>query len=274
VPLISIITPVYNCRDFIGDCIENVASQLGVDMEHIVVDGGSCDGTLQIIEAAARRYPHLRWVSEPDRGQSDAMNKGVALAKGTIIGFLNADDYYQPQVLARIGSLFLELPVPSLVVGKCNVWREDCSLWFVSAPSQICLQRLLEERYLEAFPMNSSGYFYHKSLHERIGPYKVDEHYAMDLDFIIRAVAASQVYYFDELWGNYRYLPGTKTYQDDQSGINGKRISALVASYRRQLPLYQRLPLVFKTLTRKAFKRLNDRFSCWRNRCSLNGNNT
>lgn len=258
-PLISIVTPVFNCRDFIEQCIDNVAAQGDLELEHIIVDGGSDDGTVQIIERQARRYPHLRWISEPDRGQSDAMNKGVALAKGGVLGFLNADDYYEPGVLRRIEQLFRELPDPALAVGNCSVWKDDGSLWFVSAPAQISLANLLSERYLEAFPMNASGYFYHKSLHDRIGLYKTEDHYSMDLDFIIRAVAEAHVFYYNEAWGNYRYLPGTKTYQDDKSGRNAKRISALVASYRLSLPLRQRVPMVVGVSVRRLLKRLRNK---------------
>lgn len=265
-PLISIITPVFNCREFIEQCIDNVAAQHCPLMEHIVVDGGSDDGTVQIIKRQARRYPHLRWISEPDRGQSDAMNKGVALARGSVLGFLNADDFYEPGVLPRIAELFGELPEPALAVGKCSVWKEDGSLWFVSAPSRISLKSLLAERYLEAFPMNASGYFYHKSLHERIGLYQVEEHYAMDLDFVIRAVAEARVFYHDEAWGNYRYLPGTKTYRDDKSGMNAKRIAALTASYRRRLPLRSRVSLALCITVSKLLKRVKGILNALRGR--------
>jgi glycosyltransferase involved in cell wall biosynthesis len=256
VPLISVITPVFNGRDYIEQCIENVAGQGCPQAEHIVVDGGSDDGTVEIIERLASRYSALRWLSEPDRGQSDAMNKGVDLARGSVLGFLNADDYYEPGVLPRIIQLFRDLPEPSLAVGNCSVWREDGSLWFVSTPSRISLEALLEERYLEAFPMNSSGYFYHKSLHRLIGPYPVEEHYSMDLDFIIRAVAQAKVYYHDEHWGNYRYLPGTKTFQDDQSGMNAVRIAALIASYRKHLPPSTRARMVAGIRVRRALQRI------------------
>ena len=97
--MISIITPVYNGKRFIEFCIKNVIDQKCPNMEHIIVDGGSTDGTVEIIQRYAERYKHIRWVSEKDKGQSDAMNKGIRLAEGNIIGILNADDYYEPNVL-------------------------------------------------------------------------------------------------------------------------------------------------------------------------------
>jgi glycosyltransferase involved in cell wall biosynthesis len=96
--MISIITPVFNGEKFIASCIKNVIGQNCPYAEHIIIDGASTDSTASIVKTFADRYPHIRWVSEKDRGQSDAMNKGIALAQGTILGFLNVDDYYEPNV--------------------------------------------------------------------------------------------------------------------------------------------------------------------------------
>ena len=94
-PLLSIITPVYNGEKFILGCIESVVAQNCAGVEHIVVDGGSTDRTVQILREKAETHPHLRWISEPDSGQSDALNKGIALARAEYIGILNVDDFYE-----------------------------------------------------------------------------------------------------------------------------------------------------------------------------------
>lgn len=241
--MLSIITPVYNSKRFIEFCIKNVIEQDCPDVEHIIVDGGSTDGTVEIIKSYADKYPHIRWVSEKDRGQSDAMNKGIAMARGEILGFLNADDYYEPKVFNRIIEIFKTLPEPSLLVGNCNVWDNDGKLWFVSKPSKINLTNLLLERFNDAFPMNPSGYFYHASLHKKIGLYKVEEHFGMDMDFILKAVQSAHVKYMDELWGNYRYLEGTKTFVDDQSGNNEIRVRAMINEHRKRLPMLKRFSI-------------------------------
>jgi hypothetical protein len=176
------------------------------------------------------------------------MNKGIALAQGSILGFLNVDDYYEPNVLQRVAELFKKLPDPSLLVGNCNVWDDESNLLYVSKPSKINLSNILLGRFMEAFPMNPSAYFYHASLHDTIGPYKTDEDYGMDLDFIIRAVQDANVVYHDEVWGNYRYLRGTKTHADELHGNNARRVMAIVNYHFSNLPPHRRLPIQVRRL--------------------------
>jgi Glycosyltransferases involved in cell wall biogenesis len=99
---ISIITPSFNQGHFIEKAILSVLSQNYDYFEHIIIDGGSTDNTIDII----KKYPHLIWISEPDGGQSDAINKGFKIAKGDIIGWLNTDEYYQPEAFKIIINKF------------------------------------------------------------------------------------------------------------------------------------------------------------------------
>ena len=240
---ISIITPVYNGIGFIEYCINNVISQDCPHMEHVIVDGGSTDGTVEVIRKYAGEFQHILWVSEKDKGQSDAMNKGIDMANGNIIGFLNVDDYYEPKILPEILDIFKKLPAPSLLVGNCYMWDDNDHLHFVSKPFRIGLLNLLMEKYEVALPFNASAYFYHKSLHETIGPYKVDEHYGMDVHFIFQAVQNAHVKYVDKMWGNYRYLIGTKTYIDNESGQNPVRVKAINEYYKARASLRYRFIL-------------------------------
>ena len=238
--MISIITPVYNGVRFIEACVQAVIDQCCTEAEHIIVDGGSTDGTVEVIKRYALQYPHLRWVSEKDRGQSDAMNKGLALARGELIGFLNVDDYYQPDVLNRVIKIFKTLPVPSLLVGNCYVWDEHGHLLYINRPKKLKFTDLLLGPDANPFPMNPSAYFYHKALHVAIGPYSVDEHYALDLDFLLRAVRAAKVTYIDEVWGNYRMLQNTKSVADAQGRQDVRRRERIFETYRASLPPWQR----------------------------------
>ena len=95
---ISILTPSYNAEQFLDRAICSVRQQDYEHWEHIIVDGGSTDGTLELLQ----KYPHLIWKSEPDKGQSDAMNKAFAMATGDLIVSLTADDYFEPHVFTSV----------------------------------------------------------------------------------------------------------------------------------------------------------------------------
>jgi glycosyltransferase involved in cell wall biosynthesis len=114
-PTISIVTPSFNAAAYLEDAILSVSRQGRVAVEHIVTDAVSTDGTLEIL----RQYPHLRWISEPDRGQSDAINKGFLLAKGELVGWLNADDYYLPGALEAIANAAAAHPEADVIYGDC-----------------------------------------------------------------------------------------------------------------------------------------------------------
>lgn len=238
--MISVITPVYNGEKFIKSCIQVVIDQAYSDLEHIIVDGGSSDRTVEIVQQYAEKYPHIRWLSEKDKGQSDAMNKGIAMAKGEILAILNVDDYYEPNVLRRVAELFKTLPEPSLLVGNCNVWGDAGELKVINKPKRLKLSDLLLGHRVNPFPVNPAAYFYHTSLHQKIGPYEVDDHYSMDVDFLLRAVQAAKVKYVNETWGNHRQIEGTKTVDDLRSGQNKIRVKALMELYRKDLPVVLR----------------------------------
>ncbi|MCY7278069.1 MAG: glycosyltransferase [Phormidesmis sp. CAN_BIN44] len=238
--MLSVITPVYNGEKFIEECIKAVINQECSQVEHIIVDGGSNDRTIELVKQYAGDYPHIRWLSEPDRGQSDAMNKGIAIAKGEILGFLNVDDYYEPQVLNRVMEGFKTLPEPSFLVGNCNVWNDAGTLLFVNQPKKLRLTDLLLGDEANHFPINPSAYFYHTSLHQATGLYSENEHYAMDLDFILRAIQIATPHYINVTLGNFRMLEGTKTVNDQQGGQITARKKAIMQHYRKTLSPLQR----------------------------------
>lgn len=231
--MISIITPVFNGERFIEGCIRNVIDQNCPEVEHVIVDGGSGDKTVEIIKKYAEKYPHIRWISEKDNGQSDAMNKGINLAQGEIISYLNVDDFYESGVINKIFKIFKTLPEPSFLVGNCKVLDNNGQIIYINKPAKLTLPDLLAGY---PYPANPSAYFYHRSLHDIIGLYDVDDHYAMDLDFILRAVQVANIIYSDENWGNFRFIEGTKTYNDNQLKSGHKRVRKILRKYRNDLP--------------------------------------
>ena len=114
----SVVTPCLNGEATLADTLASVRAQGVEGLEHVVVDGGSSDGTLGILRAA--EGPVL-FISEPDRGLSDAMNKGIAMARNDVVGWLNADDVYLPGALARVQEAFAARPDALWATGRCLI---------------------------------------------------------------------------------------------------------------------------------------------------------
>jgi glycosyltransferase involved in cell wall biosynthesis len=123
-PAVSIVTPSFENASFLPDACLSVSSQTDLDVEHIVIDGGSRDGTVEFLES----QDDVRWVSEPDEGQSDAINKGFGLAEGNVVAWLNADDFYLEGALSRVLKVFEERPGVDVVFGDCVFIDEHARL--------------------------------------------------------------------------------------------------------------------------------------------------
>jgi glycosyltransferase involved in cell wall biosynthesis len=113
-PFLSLITPCLNARAHIAEMLASVRAQSGVAFEHIVLDAGSTDGTHDLLASC----PGIRLVAGPDAGSHDAMNKGIRLARGEIIGFINADDLYAPGILAAVAERFSAEPALESLLGR------------------------------------------------------------------------------------------------------------------------------------------------------------
>lgn len=263
--MISIITPVRNNVLRMQECLQNVMDQNCPACEHIIIDAASQDGTLEIIEQWAMKFKHIRFVSESDTGQAQAMNKGIRLARGKYIGFLNVDDYYEPGVLNRVITHMKELPEPAFIVGNCNVWNAPGQLRYVNKPKRLRIDDLLIPQ-INLFPVNPSAYFYTRAIHQEIGFYKEDDHYTMDLDFILRAAKSYKLRYVDEIWGNFRLFENTKTFTEIQEGRCQPRVEALMAMNLAALPVHRQLKIRLRQSIplplRKNMSRLRKIFNC------------
>jgi glycosyltransferase involved in cell wall biosynthesis len=120
VPSISIITPSLSGGDYLRQCLDSILSQKGdFDLQCLVIDGGSTDGTIPLLKSITD--PRLQWISEPDRGQTNAINKGLTMAKGDIVAWLNSDDLYAPDCLAIVAKAFEQSPSAQWLVGRCDI---------------------------------------------------------------------------------------------------------------------------------------------------------
>ena len=219
--MISIITPVFNGAAYINACIESVASQAFDGLEHLIMDAGSKDGTPELVRELAQKFPHIRLISETDRGQSDAMNKGIRLAQNPVISFLNADDRYEEAAISTALNFFRSAAPDSFFLGNCRVLHEDGSQYMINKPWPFDrVAFMLDYR----FPYNPSAYFYHKSLHDRLGFYDENDHLTMDIDFLMRLKGRAVIEYRDMVLGNYVMLAGSKTMQEISAGRNRENL--------------------------------------------------
>lgn len=148
-PLVSIVTPSYNQGQFIETTLLSIKNQDYPNIEHIIVDGGSTDHTLDVLKEYSKEY-NLKWISEPDNGQSDAINKGFDMASGEIIGWLNSDDvYFDKQVIANVVSEFGKTQYADILYGDCAFMNEDNLVQrIINTNSQFNYSRLLRSNFI------------------------------------------------------------------------------------------------------------------------------
>lgn len=257
-PTVSIITPVFNGVRYVQSCLEHVQRERFAGVEHIVVDGGSTDGTIDLVRAFAGQHADLRLMVNPGQRQSDAMNSGTDAARGDFISILNVDDFYEPGALRRAAECAATLRSPGLVVGNCALRDETLRIVTMFRPRSKLSLRAFLCGYMH--PINPSSYLYHRALHHAIGGYRPDLDYTMDVDFIYRAVeSAAEVRRVDEHWGNMVEHGGSKTRQDKAAGRLKSRLEELQQEYLRRLPWWERSLIVVVRGAARARRR-------WRNR--------
>jgi glycosyltransferase involved in cell wall biosynthesis len=148
-------------------------------VEYIVIDGGSQDETVSILQHYTE---HINWVSEPDEGQADAINKGIKQARGQILAYLNSDDYYLPGTLTRVALQFRENPHVSLFYGDCLAVWEDGSEKGLIKGHPFNLKNIIQKG--EFIPQQAA--FWTRAATEKAGVFDKTLHFAMDYDYFIR----------------------------------------------------------------------------------------
>jgi glycosyltransferase involved in cell wall biosynthesis len=199
----SIITPAFNSGKYIESTIRSVVNQGYGDFEHIVMDGGSKDGTIEIL----KRYPHLNWISEKDSGQSDAINKGFSKSTGEILAWQNADDLYLPGAFEKVAQCFRENPEVDLVYGDYQLISMDGS-WICDVhPIDWSLWKFAHGRFV---PLQPTA-FWRRRVYERLGDLRTDLHYCMDVDFFSRAARSFTFKRIPAILGQFRVHDESKT---------------------------------------------------------------
>ncbi len=238
-PLVSVVTVVFNGAAHIEQAIRSVLAQTYDNVEYIVIDGGSTDGTLGILRGYGGRIDY--WASAPDRGIYDAMNKGIAAASGELIGLLNSDDWYENGAVEEAVRLYEQGPRGQVViVGKSRILFEDIDLVITTAPSL---------KFFSGMPMYHEAMFVPKPLYDAVGPYDLSYRYASDMEMTLRLRANGARFRFGEgIFVNFRAYGASDLYYREVG-----RESAEIA--RRYLPpgeygLFRLIRFKYETLCR------------------------
>ena len=208
--LISIVTPSFNQDRYIEKTIQSVLSQDYPQIEYLIVDGGSSDDTVNIIRKYEDRLAW--WVSEKDRGQTDAINKGFARARGGILAWLNSDDTYEPGAVAAAARYLQEHPEVGMVYGDCNYINEHGEVVGKFRSTQTSY-RLLRRGYTH-IPQQTM--FFRAELWRQVGPLDPSFYFAMDYDLWTRLAARAEIRYLPRTWANFRLHNSAKTLLADE----------------------------------------------------------
>lgn len=178
-PKISIVTPSYNQGQYLEETIQSILSQNYPNVEHLIMDGGSTDNSVEVIKKYEDKITF--WRSHKDRGQSDAIIEGFGRATGEIIAWLNSDDQYEPGALHKVAEAFEKRKDAVVVYGDYNVLRQDGSREL--KPKVSCDFDVMAHAYL-MIPQPSA--FWKKAAYEEVGGLDVDLHYTMDYDLFLK----------------------------------------------------------------------------------------
>ena len=210
---ISIVTPTYNSAKYIKDTLESIHSQSYKNFEHIVMDGLSIDNTIGI----SKSFPQVKVVSENDKGQSDALNKGFDLSSGDILAWQNADDLYLPGAFQTVVDFFKQHPYVDVVYGYYQLIDSE-SKWLCDVfPIKWDEWKFAHGRFVPLQPT----VFWRRKVYEAVGILNQNLHYCMDVDFFSRIVNKGFKFaLIPEMLGQFRVHTQSKT----QNSLNEKKV--------------------------------------------------
>ncbi|CAN5454414.1 hypothetical protein BH09BAC1_BH09BAC1_00830 [soil metagenome] len=201
-PKISIITPSYNQGHYIEETIVSIIGQGYPNLEYIIIDGGSKDGTVDVIKKYEEHITY--WVSEKDAGQSDAINKGLKMATGDIVAWLNSDDIYTPGTLKVIGELFASNPETGIAYG-------DVESFFPDGKTEIWKNDFQAPDFFSRVSIHQPGVFWRRDLHDVYGYLDASFYYLMDYDLWARLFFNVQSKRVNQVLARFRVHDNAKT---------------------------------------------------------------
>jgi glycosyltransferase involved in cell wall biosynthesis len=178
--LVSIVTVVFNHREHLEQAIQSVLNQTYDNVEYIVIDGGSTDGTVDVIKKYEQVIDY--WVSEPDSGIADAWNKGIQVSTGDVMGLLNGDDWYELNAVAEVAGLFMRNRTAGVIHGDRKQWNETCTRVLGIVRPTIQVGKIIPFR----SPVSHPTCFVHKQIYEAYGLFDTSYKVGMDYEFMLR----------------------------------------------------------------------------------------
>jgi glycosyltransferase involved in cell wall biosynthesis len=207
--LVSIITPSYNQAVFLERTIHSVLNQTYPDIEYIIIDGGSQDDSVNVIHKYQDKLKG--WVSEKDQGQTDAINKGFAMANGEILAWINSDDTYEPDAIKIAVESLDTHPDVGLIYGDTKFINEKDEV-IGTFPAALTNYAKLRQGYVH-IPQQAA--FFRASLWKQVAPLDPSFYFAMDYDLWIRLAKLSGIAYIHNHWANFRLHGEAKTIHSD-----------------------------------------------------------
>lgn len=231
-PKITLVTPSYNQGQYIEQTILSVIEQGYPNLEYMVIDGGSTDETVDIIRKYEGRISY--WVSEKDKGQSHAINKGFRMATGEIINWLNSDDLLAEGALFHIAESFSNYPQAAMIHGQCVHFTDEARI-DKNQPFEWPPKRHLKGAYLAGFPYSQPSCFYKREVLDHIGFVDEDFHFTMDYDLFVRMALNYQFQPANAVFSYFRMHPESKTntLQKTQFAENQRVFSGVVKTWER-----------------------------------------
>lgn len=204
---ISIITPALNRAKWLPECIESVLGQGYDDAEHVVVDGGSTDGTVELLQSAAAKYgDKIRWISRADRGISQAVNRGLEMATGDVIGWMGTDDRLAKGALSIVASYFALNPSALWLYGSYVVVDDQGKILRNRRARPFDYGRFLRTGYI-----CGPSVFTRRELARSVGPVREDMKYCMDFEWYLRVAAIARPHKLDPVLGYFGWHDGSVT---------------------------------------------------------------
>jgi glycosyltransferase involved in cell wall biosynthesis len=229
-PLISVVVPSYNQGPYIEETIRSILEQDYPNIEVIVCDGGSNDSTVDVLKKFGNA---IRWVSEKDKGQTHAINKGILASHGRIVAYLNSDDVYRPGALRTIADYFFANPDAKIIVGNCDyIDQHSKTIGHIKARCDSVQDLVRYWGWDKWFAVPQQATFWRRSLMSEIGLFNTDLHMVMDFEYWLRVAQVTKFGTINRTLAAFRLVEGTKT------------VSRTHEMYREEFETFQRFKYV------------------------------